>query len=126
MRIIGSQRGAISLGSLIFLLVLGTGIYIAVKMAVPLIRNYQVQELFKNEVIRLKTVSEEDVRNNINKKLDEIEVKLSEESFSIIREDGKPPRIEARFNIDVDFAGLYKYTYTFHPVGEAPKGAGYN
>ena len=66
MRIIGSQRGAISLGSLIFLLVLGTGIYIAVKMAVPLIRNYQVQELFKNEVIRLKTVSEEDVRNNIN------------------------------------------------------------
>jgi hypothetical protein len=120
-----SQRGALSLGSLIFLIILGTAVYVGIKMASPWIRFYQVQELFKDQVVRLKVASEDEVRDAINKKLAELEVTLSEEGLSIIREEGKPPVIEATYQVDVQFVGGYKYTYTFHPRGEAPKSAGY-
>lgn len=120
-----SQRGALSLGSLIFLLVIGTGIYIGIKMATPWIRFYQVEELFKEQVVRLKVASEEEVRDAIKKKLTELEVPIPDEEISIIREEGKPPAIEATYNVDVDFIGGYKYTYVFKPRGEAPKSAGY-
>lgn len=120
-----SQRGALSLGSLIFLLVIGTGIYIGIKMATPWIRFYQVEELFKEQVVRLKVASEEEVRDAIKKKLTELEVPIPDEEISIIREEEKPPAIEATYNVDVDFIGGYKYTYVFKPRGEAPKSAGY-
>lgn len=105
---------------------MGTGIYAGIKMVVPLIRFYQVQELFKVEVVRLKMVSDEDLIKEIKFKLAEIDVPISDDDWSIIREEGKPPRIEATYNVDVDFGGLYKYRYTFNPVGETPKSAGYN
>lgn len=121
-----SQSGSISLESLIFLIVVGVGIYVAVMMTAPLIRFYQVQELFRNEVVKLKTISQDDVRGEIKFKLNEIEVAIPDEEIIIVFEEGKPARIEATYSADVDFVGLYKYTYTFHPVGEAPKSAGYN
>lgn len=121
-----SQRGAISLQSLIFLVIMGTGIYAGIKMVVPLIRFYQVQELFKVEVVRLKMVSDEDVIKEIKFKLAEIEVPISDDDWRIIREEGKAPRIEGTYVVDVDFAGVYKYRYTFNPVGVPPKSAGYN
>lgn len=123
---LNSQRGSFSLGELIFLAIIGIGIYIGIMMATPWIRFYQVQELFKNEVIRLKVASEEEVREAISKKLTELEVPLSIDDVQIIREEGKLPAIEATYQVDVQFIGGYKYTYVFKPRGEAPKSAGYS
>lgn len=116
-----SQRGALSLESLIFLLVIGAGIYVGIKMAVPWIRFYQVQELLGDQVVRLKVASEEEVREAINKRLDELKVSLSHDGLKMIREEGKPAVIEATYKVDVVFIGGYKYTYTFQPQGVAPR-----
>lgn len=108
------------------MLVIGTGIYVGVMMAIPWIKFYQVEELFKNQVVRLKVVSEEEVRAAIDLKLKELEVTLSDDDVEVIREAGKQPIIEATYKVDVNLIGGYKYTYLFKPRGEAPKGAGYN
>lgn len=121
-----SQRGSISFGSLVFLLVIGTGIYIGVMMAIPWIKLYQIEELFKVQVVRLKIASEDEVKGAIKLKLEQLEVPLSIEDVQIIREEGKPAVIEGMYKLDVNFVGGYKYTYTFKPRGEAPKSAGFN
>lgn len=121
-----SQRGSISFGGLVFLLIVGTGIYVGVMMAIPWIKFYQIEELFKNQVVRLKVASEEEVRAVIDLKLKELEVTLLDDGVEVIREEGKRPIIEATYKVDVNFIGGYKYTYVFKPRGEAPKGAGYN
>lgn len=121
-----SQRGSISFGSLVFLLVIGTGIYIGVMMAIPWIKLYQIEELFKVQVVRLKIASEDEVKGAIKIKLEQLEVPLSIEDVQIIREEGKPAVIEGMYKLDVNFVGGYKYTYTFKPRGEAPKSAGFN
>lgn len=116
-----SQRGALSLGSLIFLLVIGTGIYVAVKMAIPVIRYYQVEALFKDKVVRLKISTEEEVRPEIDRQLQDLGVTFPGDGYRIIKEEGKPAVIEGDYQVVVDFAGFYQYTYTFHPRGEAPR-----
>lgn len=126
MNITKSQKGGFSLGGIIFLLIFGTAIYVGVMMAIPWIKFYQVEELFKNQVVRLKVASEEEVRAVIDLKLKELEVTLSDDGIEVIREEGKQPIIEATYKVDVNFIGGYKYTYIFRPRGEAPKGAGYN
>lgn len=126
MNIMKCQKGGLSLGNIIFLLILGAAIYVGAMMAVPWINFYQVEELFKNQVVRLKVASEEEVRAAIDLKLKELEVTLPDDGLEVVREEGKQPTIEATYKVDVNFIGGYKYTYVFKPRGEAPKGAGYN
>ena len=120
MKSLRSQRGSLSLGSIIFLLVIGIGIYVAVKMAVPVIRYYQVEALFQDKVVRLKIASEDEVRPEIDRQLEDLGVSFPE-GYDIIKEQGKPAVIEGEYQVVVDFAGIYEYTYTFHPRGEAPR-----
>lgn len=119
-----SQKGSFSLGELIFLAIIGIVIYVGIKMAVPVIRYYQVESLFKDKVVRLKISTEEEVRPEIDRQLQDLGVTFPE-GYNIIKEEGKPAVIEGEYQVDVDLAGVYKYTYTFHPKGEAPKSAGY-
>ena len=121
-----SQRGGISLGSLIFLAVIGTGIYVGIMMAIPWIKFYEVEQLFKDQVVRLRVAPNEEVMGAIKAKLESIDVPLSIDDIQIISEDGKPPVIEGKYKLDVDFAGVYKYTYIFKPRAEAPKSGGLN
>lgn len=121
-----SQKGFLSLGSLIFLLIVGSGIYVGIKMTLPWIRFYQIEELFKEQVVRLKVASEDEVKGAIKLKLEQLEVPLSIEDVRVIREEGKPAVIEGTYKADVEFIGGYKYTYIFKPRGEAPKSVGYN
>lgn len=122
-----SQKGSLSLGSLIFLLIAGIGIYVGLMLAFPWVRFYQVEQLFKDQAIRLKVAPEEEVSANINQKLKELNVTISdEEGIRIIRAEGKSPAIEATYREDVQFIGGYIYTYVFKPRGEAPKSGGYN
>lgn len=121
-----SQRGSFSLGSIIFLAVIGTGIYAGVMMGIPWIKFYEVEQLFKDQAIKLKVAPEEEVRGAIKAKLVSIDVPLSIDDVQIIREEGKPAVIKGTYKVDVDFAGVYKYTYIFKPRGEAPKSGGLN
>ncbi len=119
-----SQRGSFSLGEIIFLAVIGTAIYAGVLMAIPLVRFYQVEALFKDKVVRLKVSTAEEVRPEIDRQLEDLGVTFPD-GYNIIKEPGKPTVIEGEYQVIVDFAGVYKYTYVFKPRGEAPKSAGY-
>ncbi|HLB05510.1 MAG TPA: hypothetical protein VJL62_02210 [Thermodesulfobacteriota bacterium] len=119
-----SQRGSFSLGEIIFLAVIGTAIYAGILMAIPLVRFYQVEALFKDKVVRLKVATAEELRPEIDRQLQELGVTFPK-GYNIIKEEGKPAVIEGEYQVDVDFAGVYKYTYIFKPRGEAPKSAGY-
>ena len=124
MNIIKSQKGAMSLGTLVFLLVVGTSAYVGLKMAYPLVKNFQVKEVFRNEVARLKKDGEERVRYDVNNRLAELGVKLLEQEYYEdglliyhLEEDNEtsPWVMEGRYNMDVEFLGGYKYTYRFNP-----------
>ena len=121
-----SQKGSFSLGSIIFLAVIGTAIYAGIMMGIPWIKFYEVEQLFKDQSIKLKVAPEEEVRGAIKAKLVAIDVPLTIEDVQIIREEGKPAVIEGTYKVDVDFAGVYKYTYLFKPRGAAPKSGGLN
>lgn len=121
-----SQKGSISFGSLVFLALIGIGIYVGIMMAIPWIRFYQVEALFKEQVVRLKVASQEEVKGAIMVKLQQLDVPLASDDVNIITVEGKPAVIEGKYNIDVDLAGVYKHTYIFRPRGEAPKSAGLN
>jgi len=125
MNILRSEKGALTLGGIIFILIVAVGGYVGLKMAIPLVRNQQAKEVLRNEVERMKQVqkqmaSEEEIRNTVHNKLDEIGVKLLPDDRSdyddglvIILEEGKPAVMEAAFKMDVNFIGGYKYTYNF-------------
>lgn len=115
-----SQKGSLSTGSIIFLLVVGIAIYIGVKLIIPVIRFNQVEALFKDKVVRLKISSEEEVRPEIDRQLEDLGVSFPE-GYDIIKEQGQPAVIEGEYQVEVDFAGVYKYTYTFNPRGVAPR-----
>lgn len=124
-RLLASQKGAITIGGLIFWLVVGVAGYVGMKMSVPLIKNYQVKELFRNKVAALKTHSEEIVREDTYKKLNELNVELyvdyevEDDGLHILFEEGKLAVMEAIFIEEVTFIGGYKYVYTFNPRMES-------
>lgn len=120
-----SQKGAITIGGLIFWLVVGIAGYVGMKMSAPLIKNYQVKELFRNKVAALKTHSEEIVREDTYKKLNELNVKLyvdyevEDDGLHILLEEGKPAIMDATFIEEVTFIGGYIYIYSFNPRMES-------
>ena len=119
------RKGAITLGGLIFLLIVVMVAYVGMKMSIPLIKNQQVKELFRTKVARLKTESEEKVRKDTYEKLKELKVTLyvdyevEDDGLHIIIEEGKPAIMAATFSEEVNFIGGYKYIYTFNPRMES-------
>jgi len=57
-----SQKGELTFGGLVFLIIVVVCGYVGVKMAMPLITNWQVKEIFRNEVERIKVDTEPVVR----------------------------------------------------------------
>ncbi len=120
-----NQRGALTLGGLIFLLIIAAAVYVGIKMSVPLIKNQQVKELFRTKVARLKVESEDLIRQETYEKLKELNVilyvneEVEDDGLHITIEEGKPALMEAIFFEEVHFIGGYKYTYRFNPKMES-------
>ena len=121
---IRSQKGAISIGGIILILILLVGGYVGLKMGVPLVRFFQVKEVFRNEVARLKTDSEKNVRETVLKRISEFGIVFKEDrdfedGLIIITENeyGEkiPAIMEARYDVVVNFVGGYKHIYHFNP-----------
>lgn len=120
MKYLRSQNGALTLGGLVFILLLVVAGYIGFKMVIPLVRYQQVKEVFRKEVAHLKTASEEEVRKITLNQLADMGVELyPDEDFDdglrILREEGEPVVMEAEYEHVVNFIGGYKYKYVFSP-----------
>ena len=125
MNYLKSQKGTLTLGGLVFLIIVLICSYVGVKMALPLITNWQVKEVFRNEVAHLKTASEEEVRKIVLLRLKELDVSLhidgySEDGLSIYHSDeyndASPYIMEATYYVNVSFLGGHEYTYEFNPM----------
>lgn len=130
MKYFKSQKGALSFGGLIFLIVVLLASYVGIKMVLPLITNWQVKEIFRNEVERIKVDKEPVVRKVVLERLKEHGVKLLadrnyDDGLRIFHEDEYnetgPYIMEGSYIIDVDFIGGYRYTYHFSPRKVAKK-----
>ena len=119
-----SQKGALTFGGLIFLVIVVVSGYVGIKMGMPLITNWQVKEIFRNEVERIKVDKEPKVRKVVLERLEEHGVKLLEDKnyedgLRIFHEDEYnetgPYVMEGSYTIDVDFIGGHRYTYHFNP-----------
>ena len=130
MKYFNSQKGALTFGGLIFLIIVVIGAYAGIKMALPLITNWQVKEIFRNEVERVKMDSEPVIRKVVLERLKEHGVKLLanenyDDGLRISHTDEYnetgPYIMEASYVVDVDFIGGYRYTYHFNPRKVAKK-----
>lgn len=130
MKYFNSQKGALTFGGLIFLIIVLLVSYVGIKMAVPLITNWQVKEIFRNEVERIKVDKEPKVRKVVLARLKEHGVKLIEDKeyedgLRIFHEDEYnetgPYIMEGSYTIDVDFISGHRYTYKFSPRKVAKK-----
>lgn len=124
MKYFKSQKGALTFGGLIFLSVVLIASYAGIKMAIPLITNWQVKEIFRNEVERIKVGGEPKIRAVVLARLKEHGVTLLgdknyDDGLRIFHEDEYnetgPYVMEGSYTIDVDFIGGYRYTYHFNP-----------
>ncbi len=124
MRYFKSQKGELTFGGLVFLIIVVAIGYVGIKMAMPLITNWQVKEIFRNEVERIKVDKEPKIRKVVLERLKEHGVKLLEDKdyedgLRIFHEDEYnetgPYVMEGSYDIDVDFIGGYRYTYRFDP-----------
>ena len=124
MKYFNSQKGALTFGGLIFLIIVVVSGYVGIKMAMPLITNWQVKEIFRNEVERIKVDKEPKIRKVVLARLEEhgvtlLEDKNYEDGLRIFHEDEYnetgPYVMEGSYTIDVDFIGGYRYTYHFNP-----------
>ncbi len=121
MNYIKEQKGELTIGAILFIAVVVVGGYVGIKMAIPKVRNYQVKEVFRNEIGRLKVDPEMVVRANVLNKIKELGVSFdphyeSEDGLLIIREEGELPVMKATFRMEVKFITGHKYTYVFHPM----------
>lgn len=130
MKYFNSQKGALTFGGLVFLIIVVASGYIGIKMAMPLITNWQVKEIFRNEVERIKVDKEPKIRKVVLARLKEHGVKLIEDKdfedgLRIFHEDEYnetgPYIMEGSYAINVDFIGGHRYTYNFSPRKVAKK-----
>lgn len=130
MKYFKSQKGALTFGGLVFLVIVVVIGYAGIKMAMPLVTNWQVKEIFRNEVERIKVDKEPVVRKVVLERLKEHGVKLIgdkdfEDGLRIFHEDEYnetgPYIMEGSYAIDVDFIGGHRYTYHFNPRKVAKK-----
>ena len=126
MKYLKSERGELTFGGIVVLVIVVAAGYVGVKMAVPKIKNFQTKEVFRNEVGRVKTTQEAELRIAVFNKLKEIGVTLkpdpeSEDGLIIRNEEGELAVIEATIVMDVNFITGHKYTYVFHPKAIAKK-----
>ena len=130
MKYFNSQKGALTFGGLVFLLIVVVSGYAGIKMALPLITNWQVKEIFRNEVERIKVDTEPVIRKVVLERLKEHGVKLIEDKdfedgLRIFHEDEYnetgPYIMEGSYAINVDFIGGHRYTYKFSPRKVAKK-----
>jgi hypothetical protein len=125
MKKLRSQKGEMTIGDMVFYAVVVIGIYIGISMAIPWAKYFQVQELFRVQAVQVKKLGVEKVREDVNRKLKEMNVELfAEDDYQtpliITFERGKPAVIEGSYKAEVTFITGHKYIYTFHPRKEAP------
>ncbi len=111
----GGREGKAGIGTLIFLLIVIAIIYVGVKIAPPLIRYYEVRNLFGVNASMANRSTDQEILGEINRGLKEIKAPIDPNDV-LIRREGGTFEISATYKERVTFVGgRYEKIFTFNP-----------
>jgi hypothetical protein len=101
---------------LIALGIVAAGIYVGIQLIPPLFANYRFQDAIENEAMisSYTTKTEEEVRQSVLKKAQDLEIPLTAEQITVQRESNRSLTIKAEYTVHVDLPG-YPVDLDFHP-----------
>lgn len=111
-----SELGAGRLKSMVWLGILASAIYVAVKVVPVLLNGYQFQDAMQTTA-RLATVtrkSPEDIRKSLLEEAQKNEIPVAPEDIKVTSQGGNV-RINADYSVTVDLS-VYQWTLHFHPA----------
>jgi hypothetical protein len=120
MRILTSEKGAISFKLLIILILLFIVIHIAVKI-VPMYMDYsRMKDEMTVKAGLAQILKDEDIVKDLVAKAKELDLPLTAESFIIKRDEGRRKMmIRTQWEVDVNILwGTYVRTFYFDPIVE--------
>ena len=112
------ERGAGKLKALVWLVILGSLVYVAVKVVPAYVDNYELEEAIKTEA-RFAAVNRkptEEVREAIYRKVQELEIPARREDVHV-ESTGRGVRIDVRYTVVVDLPG-YPLRLNFNPSAD--------
>jgi len=112
------ERGGSRLNLLLTLAILGATIFVGVKVMPPYFANYQFEDAVKSEarfaLSGYPRKTEDDIRNDIWKKAQELDIPLAKkEAIQIVLNQGNVT-ISTDYTVPVDLL-VYQFNLQFHP-----------
>ncbi|MDH4101014.1 MAG: hypothetical protein OEV28_10650 [Nitrospirota bacterium] len=103
--VVGNERGAVSLGAWVLLLVIGVVIYLGVKLGPPWIDHYMLNDKIGNFVKMTSAPPNEEIISEIRQFVEDRNIPLDvDKDLQINREDGRFS-IRAEWTVTVEFPG---------------------
>jgi len=115
---LGGQHGGGRLKMILWLAILGSGVYTGIKVIPVLVNNFQFQDAIQSTA-RLATVnrqSNDDVRAAVIKEAKEQEIPIQPSDIHVKGDNGNV-EISADYSVTVDL-GVYRWTLNFHPTAK--------
>ena len=111
----GGREGKAGMGTLIFLVIIIALIYVGVKVAPPLIRFYEVRNLFGVNASMANRSTDQEILGEITLRLKEIKAPIDPNEILILRR-GNNIQISVTYEEKVSFLGdRYEKIFTFNP-----------
>ncbi len=109
-----SQRGGAGVKLFLLLVLLGSMIFVGIKVLPIYVNNYQMQDAIESEARFAigNRLGAKDIRDNIWKKVNEIGVPADQENLKITANQGSI-QISLDYSVPVDLL-VYKFTLDFH------------
>src|SRR5438045_8449374 len=100
---------------LIALGIVAAGIYVGIQLIPPLFANYRFQDAIENEAMISSYTSktEEEVRQSVLKKAQDLEIPLTAEQITVQREYNRYLTIKAEYHVTQDITG-YRVDVVIH------------
>ena len=122
MRIVGNEGGVSSMKVMIWLVILGAGFHVGIKYLSVQLDFQRMQDAMNSKASVAQVLKDEEIRNDLVTKAKELELPLTGDNFSIIRdEDKRTMTIKTSWDVEVHYFGglcgdLCVQNYHFEPV----------
>lgn len=109
------QRGGARIKALIVLIILGSGVFCAVRLVPPYFANYQLQDSMRQEAAYASATrkKDDDIRADIEKKVQELGIPADSNEIQV-SDDAGNVKISVDYTVPVDLA-VYQLQLHFHP-----------
>ncbi len=124
MRILGNESGVSGIKVMIWLAILGAGFHVGIKYLSVQLDFQRMQDAMSSKASVAQVLKDEEIRNDLVAKAKELDLPLTGENFSIVRdEDKRTMTIKTAWDVEVHYFGglcgdLCIQNYHFAPVAQ--------